>query len=191
MTPIALYAAYRSTPLSPAETHEFNARFGAAPEALITRAIRETADATGYVRLDSVAHRVAVVREAIFRELSSERDQTRRKHEPSNDPKNLSWPTKPNGTTGDFLAAIACFAVMALGDDFGGAECAERYVRGGYVLQEHADEVLAAARKGSTGVERDQLGSSAAQAIEARLGSWASRRAVEYVAAARDRRQQS
>ena len=177
---LALYAAYRAGPLLPREEEEFVSELGVSSAQLVDAAIRDVAQETGRVTLAGIVQRHARLREAALQALLHQRDAAKPRPEATT---NLGYPTKPGEATMAYLVGIA-FAGM---DGRANAKrTADRYVRGGFVLREHADEIVNAVPPPGTvdGRTMARILGRAVKAIEARIGGdIATRRAEEWVSA--------
>lgn len=171
-----VYVSYRGTALSVAEAEQFRRDFADRDAPLTERAIKAAAEEHGWVSLAGVAKAYASLR--IDLAVPASPASTRGAGNPEG---TLGWPTAKGQPTTAYLLGIAFFGMF---DPADGRHCAERYVLGKYVLQEHADRVLAAIRLADRPKIRWLAAKGVVEEIEQEIGAWDRCTAESFVAAA-------
>lgn len=190
---VETYRTWRGAALQPREIADFTLYFSTQQADLVERSIKEAAVANGWVNLAAVAQKHARLVDEALTQRAAEEAQKRRRQEPAVDPRHPGWPVLEGNPTGAYLG-FAIIGQIYGAPVFGAA--ADRYVKGGYVLEEHLQEVVAAMSgvpEGGKGTleRRFRAGDHAIKAIEGRLGAWASAPAKKYVEEMRRRRERA
>ena len=182
MNPLDRFSAYRGKRFTPEEAALFHERFAGADADVLNRSIDAAADAGFGVTLENIAAKFVVIQENVLRAAIAAHQAAKRLYDDRTSPEDAGWPTKPHSPTTTYLAAITWAAIYG----HVAAECmATRYVRGGLVLREHADEIIAVIPTPDatiSGPERACRLKHALLSLERRIGLGATIKAETWVA---------
>lgn len=178
-----LYAAYRGARATELEGLELRRLIANGPAERAMDAIRGAAEAKGWLTLADVSQRYATLRAA---DVASEAERiAAEKRMASVAAERPGYPVAEGQPTGAYLFAIVAIGapdartgVMAAAD-----RARARFASAGYILEAHGEQIMAAMRKTDRPALASQYGCDAVEAIEHRLGPWATRPAKDYVRA--------